>query len=75
MSGSAVFVKGQRQWVTYQTIDDMDDDFEQCRLDYMAQADSVDFAEGPTGYGVSRLFRIRPLIDFATPWFDAHRTD
>ncbi|MDQ3023159.1 MAG: AAC(3) family N-acetyltransferase, partial [bacterium] len=72
-SGSAMLVDGARKWVEYETVDDTDKDFEQLRLDYMAQADSADWSEGPTGYGTSRLFRVRPLVDFAAPWFDAHR--
>jgi aminoglycoside 3-N-acetyltransferase len=75
MSGSRMLVDGESRWVEYRTVDDTDKDFEQCRLDYFAQADPADFAEGSTGYGTSRLLRVRPLVDFATAWFDAHRLD
>lgn len=74
-SGLRMLVDGDSRWVEYETVDDTDKDFEQCRLDYFAQADPADFAEGATGYGTSRLLRVRPLIDFATAWFDAHRLD
>jgi aminoglycoside 3-N-acetyltransferase len=74
-SGSRMLVDGVSRWVEYETVDDTDKDFEALRLDYIAQADPADFAEGPTGYGTSRLFRVRPLVDFATAWFDAHRVD
>jgi aminoglycoside 3-N-acetyltransferase len=73
MSGSAMLVDGARQWVDYETVDDTDKDFENCRMTYMAQAGPTDWREGSTGYGTSRLFRVRPLVDFATSWLDEYR--
>ena len=75
ISGSRMLQGGESRWVEYETVDDTDKDFEQLRLDYLAQAESGDFAEGPTGYGTSRLLRVRPLVDFAVPWFNSHRLD
>jgi aminoglycoside 3-N-acetyltransferase len=73
--GSRMLVDGVSRWVEYETVDDTDKDFEQLRLDYFAEAHPLDFAEGATGYGTSRLLRVRPLVDFATAWFNTHRTD
>jgi aminoglycoside 3-N-acetyltransferase len=75
MSGSRLLVDGVSRWVEYETVDDTDKDFEQCRLDYLAEAEGADVAEGPTGYGTSRLLRVRPLVDFATAWFNTQRLD
>jgi len=51
------------------------DDFEQIRREFIAAHPSGadTWRSGRTGYGESRLWRIRPLVDFAVSWLGKHR--
>ena len=75
-NGSAVLVGGGRRWVQRRDMDGYDTDFEQIRLAFMEQHSPgpATWREGPTGYGRSRLFAIRPLVDFAAEWMPVNRT-
>jgi aminoglycoside 3-N-acetyltransferase len=73
--GAAVLVDGRREWVTMDELRGTNDDFEQIRLDFIAAVppDSGTWHAGRTGYGASRLLRIRPLVDFAVSWMERQR--
>ncbi len=80
---SAMLRDGQRVLVSYDDLDSFDEDFETIRQEFMAahprQAASAatgaepDWSVGPAGYGEARLFRVRPLVDFAAEWISANR--
>jgi len=73
--GSAVMVDGRRQWLRFTDIEGDDEDFEQIRQEYMqAQPTGPDtWRAGRVCYGESRLFRIKPLVDFAANWIHRNR--
>jgi aminoglycoside 3-N-acetyltransferase len=73
-AGCAMLVEDSRQWVEYRELHGDNDDFEQLRLDYMQSSlPGETWSESVVGYGSSRLFAIRPLVDFAVKWIEAHR--
>lgn len=74
-SGSAMLVDGQRQWVAYDDHWSDGEDFEQIRQDFMAgqPAGPDTWQAANVAYGASRLFRIKPLIDFGVEWIKANR--
>ena len=69
-SGSAMLVDGQRQWVTYETLDTNPDDFGEI-------GDAFDRAHNIAIQHVNdaevRFFKQRPLVDFAVEWMEQHR--
>lgn len=70
--GCAMHVNGQRQWVTFDMIAWNDDDFPQIGAAYeQAYPDAVTIAQ--VGNATTRLFKVRPLVDFATEWMAQHR--
>jgi aminoglycoside 3-N-acetyltransferase len=73
--GAAVLIDGRREWVTMDEVRGDNGDFEQLRRDFIAAHPSgaATWRTGRTGYGESRLFRIRPLVDFAVGWMARHR--
>ena len=69
-TGSAMLVDGQRQWVTYETLDTYADDFGEIGAAFdMAHGIEV----GWIGNAEVRFFRQRPLVDFGVAWMEAHR--
>ena len=74
-SGSATMSGGVRQWTEYENHWSDGEDFEQIRLDFIAShpPGTGTWQEGPVAYSTSRLFAIRPLIDFAVKWMEEHR--
>jgi aminoglycoside 3-N-acetyltransferase len=73
--GAALSVDGARQWVVRQELQGNDDDFEELRQDYMRTFPAGEaWREGRVGYyETARLFAVRPLVDFAVKWLEAHR--
>ena len=73
--GAAVLIDDRREWVTMDELRGTNDDFEQIRLNFIAAVppDSGSWHTGRTGYGASRLLRIRPLVDFAVSWMERQR--
>lgn len=69
-SASPVLVDGVRQWVTYDDLDEYDDDFERIGEEF---AKTGRERRGPVGAGTGRLFKVRDIVDFGTRWIDAHR--
>jgi aminoglycoside 3-N-acetyltransferase len=68
--GAAVMQDGQRQWVTYQTLEVDTDDFPVVGAAFEA---SAGLTPGKLGNAELRLMRQRPLVDFATTWMTTHR--
>lgn len=71
-TGSAVFVDGERRWVTYSELDVESDDFESLGEAYEKAHELF-----PCRIGLAdvRLLKLRPLIDWAIPWLEAHRKE
>jgi aminoglycoside 3-N-acetyltransferase len=69
-TGSAMLVDGQRQWVTYETLDGNPDDFGEI-------GDAFDAAHNIPIRQINdarvRFFRQRLVVDFAVGWMEAHR--
>ncbi|MBN2081379.1 AAC(3) family N-acetyltransferase [bacterium] len=74
-AGSAMLVAGRRQWVTYADHWSDGEDFEQIRRGVMQAhpAGPDTWQAGRVCYGDSRLFKIKPLVDFALDWIPQHR--
>jgi len=74
-TGSALLVSGRREWVQYADHWSDGEDFEQIRREFMQAhpAGPDSWQAGRVAYGDSRLFRIRPLVDFAVDWIPRHR--
>ena len=68
--GTAVFVNGIRQWVTYDVLDFESDDFGRIGDDYEAEHN---IPRGRVGEAEVRFMKQRPLIDFAVQWMESHR--
>jgi aminoglycoside 3-N-acetyltransferase len=64
-------VNGERQWVSYETVDFDSDDFEQVGA---ALNDAGFENEGLVGGAPSTFMSVRPVVDYATEWFAQHRT-
>lgn len=69
--GSAVQVDGVRRWVYYDILDITVEDFETVGAAY---EQLIGFAAGEIGQAQARVFRQRPMVDFATTWMSIHRT-
>jgi aminoglycoside 3-N-acetyltransferase len=69
-SGAAMLVDGERQWVSFKTLDLDTDDFVALGHDFEA-AKAIPVAK--VGEAETRLFRQRPLVDFGVQRFEAHR--
>jgi aminoglycoside 3-N-acetyltransferase len=70
MEGSAMLVDGERRWVEYEVLDAPADDFQEIGLAYeMARP----FPHGKVGLAETRLFKQRPLVDFAVAWMERNR--
>jgi aminoglycoside 3-N-acetyltransferase len=69
--GAPMMVDGERQWVTYRSLDYDPDDFEQVGA-ALARA-GLDHV-GRVGGGEAHLLEIVPMVDVAQQWFAEHRT-
>jgi aminoglycoside 3-N-acetyltransferase len=69
-TGSAMLVDGQRQWVTYETLDAHTDDFDEIGAAF-DKAHGIEV--GWIGSAGVRFLPQRPLVDFAVAWMEAHR--
>jgi aminoglycoside 3-N-acetyltransferase len=69
-TGSAMLVDGQRQWVSYETLDTHPDDFGEIGAAFDA-AHSI--AVQQINEAQVRFFRQRLVVDFAVGWMEQHR--
>jgi aminoglycoside 3-N-acetyltransferase len=70
--GCAVLVDDKHQWVTYETLMPESGDFDALGADYeSAHPDAVRY--GQVGNAVTRLMKVRPLVDYAVRWLEQHR--
>ena len=67
---AAAMVDGERQWVTYETFPDDDEDFAELGE---AFAETGLEQRGTVGAGVGRLMRSRDIVDFGATWMAEHR--
>lgn len=70
MSGR-ILREGRTETVSFGDIDGTSDDFDRLGTEYERAGDAV--AKGPVGYGTGRLFRVRPIVDYAVAWIARHR--
>lgn len=70
-NGSAMLVNGRSTWVTYYDEAMDSDDFAAVGAAFERETDEV--AVGKVAGATARLMRQRPLVDFATRWFEANR--
>jgi len=67
---SPMMIDGDREWVTYDCLDDDPSDFETIGEAFAATGHEQ---TGPVGAGTARLMRSRDLVDFALAWMNEHR--
>ena len=66
-AGAPILVGGVRQWVSYREPDIDEDDFDDAGAAFERQDTST--RTGLVGQARCTLLRVRPLVDFAIPWF------
>ena len=71
--GAPITVDGKRQWVEFDELDLVSDDFPALGEAFEAGAADGVLRRGRIGLAESRLMRQRPLVDFAVEWMAAHR--
>lgn len=69
--GSAMWVDGERRWVTFEILDYDGDDFAQIGEDYANER--LPLSRGPLGSGQGQLMPQPALVDFATRWISEKR--
>ncbi len=69
--GTAMMVDGKRQWVSFDTIDYCDDDFETLGNAFAAHSQTL--RKGKVGQADCRLFSIREAVDYAQKWISQNR--
>lgn len=67
---SPVTVDGQRQWVSFEDLEEGSDDFERIGSDFAATGQET---VGRVGAGTARLCQVRDVVDFGVRWMEAHR--
>ena len=70
MEGTAMFVEGVRQWVTYETLDFYSEDFPAIGDAYEAERH---LPRHRVGQAEVRFMKQRPLVDFAVEWIERNR--
>jgi aminoglycoside 3-N-acetyltransferase len=68
--GAPVLVNGQRQWVTFDTLEYNNDDFVQLGVAFRETGGE---RVGHVGVATARLFSQPQLVDFSVEWFRANR--
>jgi aminoglycoside 3-N-acetyltransferase len=71
-NGAPLLVDGARRWVAWSELWVAEDDFEDLAADFAAQTAQI--RVGTVGHARAQLVAQRPMIDFATDWFEQHRT-
>lgn len=69
--GAAVSVNGQRRWQRFTELKFSDDDF--LDIGHAFEQNKRKVRVGTVGGAESRLFRQRPLVDWAATWMGVHR--
>lgn len=69
--GTAMFVKGKRQWVVFDVLDLNSDDFDQIGAAYETEAG---YQPALVGKATMRLLRQKPMVDYAVKWMERNRT-
>jgi aminoglycoside 3-N-acetyltransferase len=71
LDGAPIMVEGQRQWVSYESLDYDADDFEQVGAALKTAGLET---QGMVGGAPSKIMFVKPVVDFATAWFEKNRT-
>jgi aminoglycoside 3-N-acetyltransferase len=69
-TGAAMLVEGERRWVQYEVLELHDDDFREIGLAYEV---GHPIPHSKVGLAETRLFKQRPLVDFAVGWMERNR--
>jgi len=72
-AGAPIMVGGVRQWVSYREPDIDEDDFDDAGAAFERQDSTT--RTGFVGKARCALLPVRPLVDFAIPWFKCRRKD
>ena len=70
-AGAPILVDGVREWVSYREPDIDEGDFDEAGAAFERQDTTT--RTGLVGQARCTLLRVRPLVDFAIPWFRRHR--
>lgn len=70
-NGVAQMVDGKRQWIVWDELDVHDEDFAEAVNAFAADTGLV--RSGRVGEATASLIPMRPLVEYATAWFTAHR--
>jgi len=69
--GAPVLLNGRREWAIIHDLDYDDEDFP--RIGEAFERETGLARVGQVGRGLARLLPMRPLVDFAVGWMEAHR--
>ena len=69
-NGAAVLMDGERRWHSWSEPWPSDDDFDEVGARFVERGGVV---VGAVGRARAQVVRMRPLVDFASAWFVAHR--
>lgn len=72
-AGAPILVGGIRQWVSYREPDIDEDDFDEAGAAFERQDTAT--RTGRVGQARCTLLPVRPLVEFAIPWFKCRRKD
>jgi aminoglycoside 3-N-acetyltransferase len=70
LTGSAIYVKNERQWIEWEELDINSDDFEQLGLEFESK---INYTPGKVGLAEARLLSQKEMVDFAVEWFKKNR--
>lgn len=71
LTGAPLTVAGHRQWVSFSEPNVSSDDFAEAGEAF--ERETAQVVIGKVGSAEARLMSVRPLVDYATTWFRAHR--
>lgn len=71
--GNPVYRNGKREWMTYEDLDYDDSDF--AKIGEAFEAGDGNYSAGKIGSATVKLYRQRPLVDFATGWMEKFRRE
>ena len=72
-AGAPILVDGVREWVSYREPDIDEGDFDEAGAAFERQNTTT--RTGLVGQARCTLLPVRPLVEFAIPWFRRHRND
>ncbi|MFX0024529.1 MAG: aminoglycoside N(3)-acetyltransferase [Candidatus Hermodarchaeota archaeon] len=70
LTGSAIYVNNERQWVEWEELNINSDDFEQLGIDFESK---ISYIPGKVGLAEARLLSQKEMVDFAVEWLKKNR--